>query len=102
MSSNNPLSNIPPLGPPSGMAPTAGQGKFKPVDPMKVLRQYWILFAITAVFAVGIGVGTWYLLDKYMPQYTSVAQLSVNKGLSSAGDAVTNNVNIRELEFLGR
>ncbi|MEM1353254.1 MAG: hypothetical protein AAGH88_00075 [Planctomycetota bacterium] len=98
MSSNNPLSNIPPLGPPSGMAPTASAGKFKTIDPMKVIRQYWLLFSITAVVAVVIGVGTWFVLDTYMPKYTSIAQISVNKGLESGSDAVTNDVNIRDLE----
>lgn len=98
MSSNNPLSNIPPLGPPSGMAPADGAGKFKPVEPVKVLRQYWLLLTITAVLACAIGLGTWYGLDKAFPVWTSLAQLEVNKGLTSGQDTLDSTVDIRELE----
>lgn len=98
MSSNNPLSNIPPLGPPSGMAPADGASKFKPVEPVKVLRQYWLLLAIAAVVACVAGLGTWYALDKTSPAWTSTAQLSVSKGLDRGDSTVTNDINIKQLE----
>lgn len=78
MSTNNPMSNIPPLGPPTGMMPGSGPGKFKPIDPIRVLRANWLWILFAAVIGGGLGTGTYYLLDKFMPAYTSEAQFKVD------------------------
>lgn len=77
MSTNNPMSNIPPLGQPTGMMPGGGPSKFKPVDPLRVLRANWLWLFIALVIGAGIGGGIWFALNKYMAEYTSDAQFDV-------------------------
>ncbi len=77
MSSNNPMSNIPPLGPPTGMMPRGGPGKFKPIDPMRVLRANWLWIVLAMIFGGGLGTGVWYGLNREFANYTSEAQFNV-------------------------
>lgn len=78
----NPLPPIPPISATTGMAPVPGSTRFKPVDPIKVLRQYasWLIAA--GVFGVILGGGTWFLLNQYMPKWTSQAQLRVENPIT--------------------
>ena len=47
----NPLSTIPPIGPTSGMSAPPMAGKFKPVDPVKLLRQHLLTLVVVGVLA---------------------------------------------------
>jgi len=53
--------------------------RMKPVDPLKLLRQYRWLLVVTAVFGAGLGVVLWWLCELFMPVYTSEPQLQVNE-----------------------
>ena len=73
----NSMSSIPPIGPTSGMTPPPGGGRFKPIDPLRLLRAHlWLLVALV-VLGVVVGSATWYALRQYSPRYTSHAQLRV-------------------------
>jgi len=76
----NPLSPNAPNSPPNGAAYKAS--RLTPVDPLRVLRQYMGVIAIAVVLGVVVGVGLWFLLVRYAPRYTSVAQLTITGGIS--------------------
>ena len=92
----NPLSTIPPIGPTSGMTAPPMAGKFKPVDPVKLLRQHLITLVVVGVIGVLAGCGIWYAWRTYAPTYGSRAQLlvtgtprqvvSVVTGVTSSGE----------------
>lgn len=97
------MSNIPPLGPPTGMMPGGGSSKFKPIDPMRVLRANWLWIVIALIVGTVIGGGVWYALNKYAAKYTSDAQFNVQASSIATGDAgtsVTSPVRMAELEPL--
>ena len=71
------MSNIPPLGQPTGMMPGAGPSKFKPIDPLRVLRANWLWVSLSVVLGVILGGGAWFMANKYMAKYTSGAQFNV-------------------------
>ena len=73
--SANPLSNIPPLGPASGMPPQGGPSRFKPIDPVRLLRQHALLLGVTLIVGIGLGAALWYALRVTQPEFTSEAQL---------------------------
>ena len=100
MSTNNPMSNIPPLGPPTGMMPAGGSSKFKPIDPVRVLRANWYWIALALVVGVIIGGGAWYSLNKYAAKYTSEAQFNVqaNRIDMNSGTTSTSAVRMSDLE----
>lgn len=101
MSTNNPMSNIPPLGPPTGMMPGGSQSKFKPIDPLRVLRANWLWIVFTVVIGTGIGVGVWIGLNRTFPQYTSMAQFDVQaSNVDIATGRSTGPVRMTELEPL--
>lgn len=78
MSMNNPISNLPPSGQPMPSAPAStGLSKFKPVDPMRLLRANWLWIALSVILGAALGAGAWFALDEYAPRYTSEAQYSV-------------------------
>ncbi len=66
--------------PPSGSVSRVG--RFTPVDPLRLMRQYATLLVITSVLSVILGVGLWWLLRQYSPRYTSVSQLTITGGIS--------------------
>ncbi len=74
--SNNPVPPIPGPG-----APPSDVSRFKPIDPLRVLRQHARLLSVVAIMGVVIGIGVWYGLAKTMPQYASYAQLRVSEGI---------------------
>lgn len=74
----NPLSPIPPLGSTTGMVPPPGSGRFRPVDPLRLLRQNMWLLALLVVVGIVLGVGVYFVLARYSPKYTSQAQLRVS------------------------
>ncbi len=67
----NPLSTIPPIGTVTGQAAPAAAGRFKPIDPIKLLRSHMRLLVVTAVLGAVCGGGIWFILDKDMPRYKS-------------------------------
>lgn len=77
----NPLPPIPPISATTGMVPAAGASRFKPIDPLKVTRQYlhWLIAA--GVAGLILGVGAYFLLNLTMPRWTSLAQLEANAPL---------------------
>ena len=93
------MSNIPPLGPPTGMMPGGGSSKFKPIDPVRVMRANWLWIAVALIVGLMIGGGTWYALNKYAAKYTSDARFNVqatgdvfNNAGPNAGGAINLNV----------
>ncbi len=88
MSSNplSPYSTAPGASLPVQSAP--GVSRFAPVDPVRLLRQHSALLIITAVLAIGVGVGLWLLLREVAPQYTTTSQLvAAPTALGGAWDA---------------
>lgn len=84
----NPLPPIPPISATSGIAPPPGGGRFKPIDPMKVLRQHMTWLIAAGVLGFIVGVGLYLALNAKYPRYTSQAQLVVsapNLDATSAG-----------------
>lgn len=102
MSMNAPMANIPPLGPPTGM-PGGGPSKFKPIDPVRVVRGNWLWITIALLIGLIIGGGAWYALNKYRAKYTSEAQFNVqatNTNINTGGASTTSPVRMAELEPL--
>lgn len=85
--SNHPLPSIPQ---PPGQAP--GAGRFKPIDPVRVLRQHAMLLSVVAVVGVVVGLGTWFVLARTMPKYASTAQLRVSEGVADVDRFRTGNI----------
>ncbi len=83
----NPLTPIPPIGPTTAIGPPPTATRFKPLDPIKVLRQYARLLIISGVIGIVLGVATWAILWKTSPKYSSVAQLVVTPPKSFLGEA---------------
>jgi len=72
----NPLSAIPPMtAPPSPQQQVAT--RFTPLDPLRVLRQYakWLIAA--GVVGLVVGLGIFFYLRTYAPEYTTNARLAV-------------------------
>jgi hypothetical protein len=85
------------------MMPGGGPSKFKPIDPVRVLRANWLWISLGLFVGLLIGGASWYLLDKYQAKYTSGAQFNVQANqmnLSNAGTSVTSAVRMAELEPL--
>ncbi len=82
--SSNPLSNLPPLTPTSGMPVAAKPGRLKPVDPLALLRRHAVLLVITSAIGVGLGVAAHYGLKEWIPQFTSLAQYKIYRVASDA------------------
>jgi succinoglycan biosynthesis transport protein ExoP len=77
-----------PMQPPPMMTPGTGgspqPGRFTPVDPLRLLKQYkWILL-LTLIVGIGLGIGAHFLLLQTAPKYTATAQIQVQPELSSA------------------
>lgn len=80
----NPLSSIPTIGPPSGLPQGPGGNRFRPIDPLRLLRQHALLLCVTGVVGLALGVGTYFLLLQVSPKYESAAMLEVNVARPSA------------------
>ncbi|HEX7009350.1 MAG TPA: P-loop NTPase, partial [Phycisphaeraceae bacterium] len=91
----HPSSPFPPLMPPSGMAPQAGGSRFKPIDPLRVLREHVRALIVLAVVGVVVGVAVWGLLRLTMPRYTSMAQLRVSSTINEVWKGITSEVDQR-------
>ncbi|MEM9345121.1 MAG: polysaccharide biosynthesis tyrosine autokinase [Planctomycetota bacterium] len=86
MSTNTPMSNIPPLGPPTGMAQSSTPSKFKPIDPVRVMRGNWLWIVLGLIIGLIMGGGVWYALDKYQARFTSTSQFNVQtSGMNNMG-----------------
>lgn len=91
--STNPL---PPF-PLPGAQPSSGGARFKPIDPVRVLRQHVTLLSVVGVIGVVVGLGTWYALLQSFPKYASSAQMRVSQGVEdpdkmSTGDMFSGTV----------
>lgn len=82
----NPLPPIPPISATTGMAPTLGANRFKPIDPLKVIRQYAWLLVAAGVVGIVLGGMLWVALRLWAPAYTSKAQLRVTPTAQTAWD----------------
>ncbi len=71
----NPLSTIPPIGPTTGVASPSVGGKFKPIDPVRLLRQYFPYLILAGIVGLIIGGSCWFVARKYNPKYGSDATL---------------------------
>ena len=85
----NPLSTIPPIGPTTGMTAPPMAAKFKPVDPVRLLRQHLITLVVVGVIGVLVGGGLWYVWRTYAPSYGSRAQLLVTGTPRAANEMVS-------------
>ena len=66
-------------------APASAQGtRFTPLDPIRVLRQYWKELVVVLLISFLIGLGLFYFLKIKSPEYTSEAQLFVSGALINA------------------
>ncbi len=94
--SNNPLTPNPV---PGGQPST--DSRFKPIDPVRVLREHIKLLSVVAFVGVVAGVGVWYGLTKTMPRYASYAQLRVSEGavdVDSVGQGNISSVPVAAME----
>ncbi|MEM7680381.1 MAG: AAA family ATPase [Planctomycetota bacterium] len=73
----NPLSSIPPLGPSAGPAPGAQPGKFKPIDPVKLVRSNLRIFVAAACIGLFAGAASFVIMLFKDPGFTSVSQLAI-------------------------
>lgn len=73
----SPLSTIPPIGPTTGMSAPPPPGRFKPVDPVILLRRHFKILLAVGIIAGALGGGLWYLLLQKAPRYTSQAQILI-------------------------
>ena len=92
-----------PPGPPGPGGP--GGGFAGPsIDPVRVLRTYWPLFVGAFVFACIVGVGAFFLLGRYMPQYTAIAEYRVQpvQDADAGGEATLGAGNDDELEIYAK
>jgi len=82
-----------PLSPSASEHQSAGpvrDSRFTPIDPMRILRQYTWLLIVSTILSAILGVGLWYGLLKYGPQYTSQAQLTVTGGITDPFQMIQN------------
>ena len=99
--STNPL--VPGAG--IGAAPAAAaqpRSKFKPIDPVRVLRQHMKLIVVTTLVGVVLGLGTWYVLRRVNPVWSSSAVLRVTGGVDDLERLSTGQVfqgNMEPVEF---
>ncbi|MEX0776316.1 MAG: polysaccharide biosynthesis tyrosine autokinase [Phycisphaeraceae bacterium] len=64
------------LGATNGEAPHRPQSsRFTSVDPLRLLRQYLRVLIVVAVVGAGLGVGAWFAMQQFDPQYSTYAQL---------------------------
>ncbi len=91
--SATPPSPIGPLGPTSAAAVPAQRSRTKPIDPLRVLRQWmWVLVAL-AVLGTGLGVGLYFTLLVYAPRYTSESVFGVVPTVGDVWEPI-----VREME----
>ncbi len=58
-----------------------------PLNPMRVLRQYWWVHLLSIVLGLVMGIGLYVVLRKYAPSYKSQAYLLVDSPLNEAFDS---------------
>ncbi|MFW6058956.1 MAG: GumC family protein [Phycisphaeraceae bacterium] len=85
---------------PQGGATPPGGGRFKPIDPLRVLRRHvWLLMALV-VLGVVAGGATWYAMRQYSPRYTSEAILRVDPRNVQAGTGLSSDVGGLPMELV--
>lgn len=64
-------------------APSGGSaGGVKPIDPVRLVRQYWLLVAIAAGIGVVVGVGVQLVLSRVKPTYTSMVTYLISPAVA--------------------
>lgn len=75
-----------PIATPIGGATPATGSKLTPVDPMRVLMEYIWVFVLTGVVGLVLGVGLYFVLTKFMPQYKSQAVVEIGSEITNVMD----------------
>ncbi|MEM7576184.1 MAG: polysaccharide biosynthesis tyrosine autokinase [Planctomycetota bacterium] len=94
----NPLSTIPPIGPTTGMTPAPLPGKFKPIDPVRLLRQHLPLLIVAGVVGVILGGVAWYIAREVDPQYQSQAKLMASGQVDASDMGAINGIESNEIQ----
>jgi capsular exopolysaccharide synthesis family protein len=82
------------------MMPGGGPSKFKPIDPLRVVRANWLWIVVALVIGLAIGAGAWFALNKYASKYTSSAQFNVQANrIDTSSTGMTSNSPVRMLEL---
>ena len=89
-----PLSSLPPA------TASASSSPFKPIDPVRVLRQHLRLFLIVGVVGLILGVGLWFALRKFFPEYASSAQLRATEGIVDTNSVTTGQVSTVNVDIM--
>ena len=90
-----------PIPNPTLPSPSAASSRFKPIDPVRVLRQHLKLFIIVGVVGLFLGIGLWFALRELAPEYASSAQLRVTEGLvdpDQVGTTGMTQINVAAME----
>jgi capsular exopolysaccharide synthesis family protein len=84
---------------PAGPRPQASpQGSAKTIDPIKLLKKYAVLLCFAGCFGVGLGVGMYFVLLRFFPQYTATTFFEVQPQKESIADGGRFGGNKEELE----
>jgi len=75
----NPMPPMIPMSGPTGSMPPQGSGRFKIIDPLRVVRTHLWLLVTSLFIGVLAGLGVWGVLRVTMPGYSSIAQLRVDE-----------------------
>lgn len=73
-------------GPNGGNGAGPGSGRFTPLDPIRILRQYKWLLVLAVIIGVGAGVGVYFVLLKYQSEYSAEAQVGVKPKVTNVAD----------------
>jgi capsular exopolysaccharide synthesis family protein len=65
---------------PLGQGGTGGSARFKPIDPLRVVRQYIVVLVIAGILGVGLGVGSYVLRRAFWPTWSSQMYIEANPG----------------------
>jgi hypothetical protein len=87
-----------PIAAPQGMgAPPSAAGGIAPIDPVKLLKKYVWLLAITGVVGIAMGIAGQILLEKYAPSYTAEVLFEVRpREISPTDFAAATDLNAHE------
>jgi len=62
------------------------------IDPFRLLRRHLLLLFFTGLAGVFLGVVNWFLLDRFMPQYSGEVLFEVRGGLKASRDVATEDI----------
>ena len=101
--SSNPLPPMSPMTPAPGMpGGPPGSGRFRQVDPLRLLRQHLVLLVVAGVVGIVVGVAAFLVLRRTSPEFASTAQLRVMGQITEAYDTIGGESNMTREEQLER